>query len=390
MRHAREQRAAQMDFLRFQIAELESAKIRPNEDSDLGREREILKNAATLTYASQRAISALYSEKGAILERLSEVEKDLRSIFDVDPSQNGLGEYLQQARIHLEEMTHSLRHYAERIIFDPPRLAAVEERLALLGKLGKKYGSSANEMLARLEKLHKMAGESEESNLREEELERQIESLRLAYIERAGDLSRKRHEAAAKLSTDVSHNLADLDMPQARFCVRFSVEDENPPLFSPTGVDRIEFLLSANPGEDLKPLVRVASGGELSRILLALKSLLGRKEEAETLIFDEVDAGIGGRAAELVGVQLNKLSERHQVICITHLPQIACYGKWHYVVKKQAEGNETSTTIRILTESERSEELARMLGGVSISEKVREHAKELLERSLAGERPEEF
>ena len=386
MRRAREQRAAQMDFLRFQIAELESAKIRPNEDSDLRRERDILKNAATLTYASQRAINALYSEKGAILERLSEVEKDLRSIFDVDPSQNGLGEYLQQARIHLDEMTHSLRYYAERIVFDPPRLAAVEERLALLGKLGKKYGPSANEMLARLEELHKTAGESEESNLREEELEREIESLRLAYIERAGDLSRKRHEAAAKLSTDVLRNLAGLDMPQARFCVRFSGEDDNPPLFSPTGVDRIEFLLSANPGEDLKPLVRVASGGELSRILLALKSLLGRKEEAETLIFDEVDAGIGGRAAELVGVQLNKLSERHQVICITHLPQIACYGKWHYLVKKQAEANETSTTIRMLTESERSEELARMLGGISISEKVREHAKELLERSLVGER----
>src|SRR5208283_63298 len=249
MRRAREQRAAQMDFLRFQIAELESAKIRPNEDSDLRRERDILKNAATLTYASQRAINALYSEKGAILERLSEVEKDLRSIFDVDPSQSGLGEYLQQARIHLDEMTHSLRYYAERIVFDPPRLAAVEERLALLGKLGKKYGPSANEMLARLEELHKTAGE----------------------------LSRKRHEAAAKLSTDVLRNLAGLDMPQARFCVRFSGEDDNPPLFSPTGVDRIEFLLSANPGEDLKPLVRVASGGELSRILLALKSLLGRK-----------------------------------------------------------------------------------------------------------------
>ena len=387
MRLASEQRAAQMDFVRFQMAELESAKIRPDEDSDLGREREILKNAATLSFASQRAVNALYSEKGSILERLSEVEKDLRAILNVDSSQSGLGEYLRQARIHLEEMTHALRHYAERIVFDPPRLAAVEERLALLGKLAKKYGPSANEMLARLEELHNMAGESEESNLREEQLQREIESLRAAYIERAGDLSRKRHEAAAKLSTDVSRNLADLDMPQARFCVRFSGENENPPLFSPTGIDRVEFLLSANPGEDLKPLVRVASGGELSRILLALKSLLGRKEEAETLIFDEVDAGIGGRAAELVGVQLNKLSERHQVICITHLPQIACYGKWHYQVSKQAEGNETSTTIRMLTESERQEELARMLGGISISEKVREHAKELMNRSLeAGER----
>jgi DNA repair protein RecN (Recombination protein N) len=387
MRRAREQKAAQMDFLRFQIAELESANIRPNEDSDLGREGEVLKNAATLSNASQRAINALYSEKGAILERLSEVEKDLRAILNVDPSQSGLGEYLKQARIHLEEMTHALRYYAERIVFDPARLAAVEERLSLLGKLSKKYGPSANGMLARLEELQKMAGVSEESNLREEELQREIESLRLAYLERAGDLSRKRHEAAAKLSTDVSRNLAGLDIPQAHFCVRFYGEDDNPPLFSATGVDRIEFLLSANPGEDLKPLVRVASGGELSRILLALKSLLGRKEEAETLIFDEVDAGIGGRAAELVGVQLNKLSERHQVVCITHLPQIACYGKWHYLVKKQAEGNETSTTIRMLTESERSEELARMLGGISISEKVREHAKELMERNLElGER----
>ncbi len=208
MRRAWEQRAAQMDFLRFQIAELESAKIRPNEDSDLGREREVLKNAAALSYASQRAINALYSEKGAVLERLSEVDKDLRAILNVDPSQSGLGEYLQQARIHLEEMTHALRYYAERIVFDPARLAAVEERLSLLGKLGKKYGPSANEMLARLEELHKMAGASEESNLREEELQREIESLRLAYLDRAGDLSRKRHEAAAKLSTDVSRNLA--------------------------------------------------------------------------------------------------------------------------------------------------------------------------------------
>ena len=204
MRRAREQRAARMDFLRFQIAELESAKIRPNEDSDLEREREILKNAATLAHASQRAVNTLYSEKGAILERLSEVEKDLGSILSVDPSQSGLGEYLQQARIHLEEMTHALRRYAERIVFDPSRLAAVEERLALLGRLGKKYGPSANEMLARLEELHKSAGESEESNLREEELEREIESLRLAYLEKAGALSRKRREAAERLSTEVS------------------------------------------------------------------------------------------------------------------------------------------------------------------------------------------
>lgn len=380
MGREREQRASRMDFLRFQIQELESAKILPNEDTELQRERDVLKNAATLTHASQKALNTIYAEKGAVLERLSEVEKELGSILGFDPSQSGLGEYLRQARINLEEMVHALRVYADRIVFDPSRLAAVEERLALLARLGKKYGSSANDMLEKLGELRKMAGEGEESSLREEELERKIDSLRAAYLEMAGALSRKRREAAETLSAEVSSNLADLDMPRARFCVRFYDENGNEPLFSPTGIDRVEFLLSANPGEDLKPLARVASGGELSRVLLALKGLLGRKGEAETLIFDEVDAGIGGRAAELVGIQLHKLSLRHQVICITHLPQIACYGKWHYVVKKQAEGNETHSSIRMLSESERPEELARMLGGVSISPKAREHAKELLQR----------
>ncbi|MDR3557849.1 MAG: DNA repair protein RecN [Syntrophobacteraceae bacterium] len=385
MKRDRQQWESRMDFLKFQVQELESARLLPNEDTELQRERDLLKNAAALSHASQKAVNTLYSEKGAVLERLSEVERDLDSILGVDPSQSGLVEYLRQARINLEEMVHALRLYAERIVFDPSRLAAVEERLALLAKLGKKYGSSANEMLQKLVELRKMAGAGEESSLREEELERKIDSLRASYLDTAGVLSRKRREAAETLSSEVSSHLADLDMPRARFCARFSDETPHEPLFSPSGIDRVEFLLSANPGEDLKPLTRVASGGELSRVLLALKGLLSRKGEAETLIFDEVDAGIGGRAAELVGIQLNKLSLRHQVICITHLPQIACYGEWHYVVKKQAEGNQTHSSIRMLTEAERSEELARMLGGVSISPKAREHAKELLQRGRKGE-----
>lgn len=387
LKRAREQKAAEMDFVRFQIGELEAAKILPDEDEELHREREILKNAAMLSSSSQAAVNALYSDKGAVLERLSDVERCLDSISTVDPAQKTFGEYLQQARINLEELTHALRRYAERIVFDPQRLAALEDRLAFLGRLGKKYGPSANAMLARLEELRASAGEGDESNLREEELEKELESLRASYLDKAEGLSSKRREAAARLSGDVSRSLSELDMPHVRFDTRFYDEEANSPLFSPTGFDRVEFLLSANPGEELKPLARIASGGELSRILLAFKGLVGRKEETETLIFDEVDTGIGGRTAELVGVQLQKLSERHQVICITHLPQIACYGRWHYLVKKQAGGNETETTIRMLTGQERSEELARMLGGISISDKVREHAKELLERS-SGSRPQ--
>ena len=240
-------------------------------------------------------------------------------------------------------------------------------------------------MIARMEELRKLVGDEAESGFREEQIERELESLRSRYLELAG-LSAQRIEASGRLSAEVERNLAELDMPQARFAARFANEGGagGEPLFSPTGLDRVEFLLSANPGEDLKPLARIASGGELSRILLALKGLLSHRGEAETLIFDEVDAGIGGRTAELVGLQLKRLAERHQVICITHLPQIACHGRWHYVVQKQSAGGQTTTGIRMLTEPERCDELARMLGGVSISEKVREHARELLEKAAGA------
>lgn len=383
IRRVREQKAAQMDFLRFQLQELESAKIQPDEDLELGREREILKNAGVLADSSRTALSLLYSERGAVLERLTDIEKAISAIVRVDTAQGNLLEYLEQSRIHLTELAHLLQQYSGRIVFDPAKLAGIEERLALLGKLGKKYGAGANEMLSRLTELRGLVGQDEDTGFREEAIGKELEQLRGAYLEKARELSLRRSEAAGRLSGEVESSLANLDMPHARFATRFMTAEGEDRLFSPTGIDRVEFLLSANPGEELKPLARVASGGELSRILLSLKSLLSRKGEAETLIFDEVDAGIGGRTAELVGLQLKKLAARHQVICITHLPQIACHGRWHYLVKKEAADRETSTSIRMLSEPERTEELARMLGGISISEKVREHARELLQR--AGE-----
>ncbi len=385
IKRAREEGMARMDFLRFQLQELESAKILPNEDEELGREREILRNAAGLSDASNRALGLLYSEKGAVLERLSEIQKELSAISRIDPSQEHLIEYLVQARINLEELSHLMGTYSGQIVFNPTRLAAVEERLALLGRLGKKYGPGANEMIARTEELRAVAGQENESGLREEELEAELLELRRLYLETAGDLSRKRSEASVELSRQVESSLAELDMQRAKFQTSLTIsKNDDEPIFSATGMDSVEFLLSANPGEDLKPLAKIASGGELSRILLALKSLLSRDGEAETLIFDEVDAGIGGRTAELVGLKLKKLAERHQVICITHLPQIACHSRWHFLVKKESAAAETATSIRMLAESERCEELARMLGGVSISETVREHAKELLEKAARG------
>ena len=261
-------------------------------------------------------------------------------------------------------------------------MSAVEDRLALLQRLGKKYGGTVAAMLQRKEELREQLSQLEEVDYREARLEKDLEELRKTYLLKAGELSCKRHEAAQRLAEVVEQTLAALDMPRARFAARFdereSAEAAPDSPFTPLGIDRVEFVLSANPGEELKPLARIASGGELSRILLALKGILSRQGDAETLIFDEVDAGIGGRTAELVGLQLKRLAEREQVICITHLPQIACYGDHHFKVAKQAGAKETLTDISLLSPEDRVEELSRMLGGISISEKTRAHAREML------------
>jgi DNA repair protein RecN (Recombination protein N) len=385
MKRFKQEQASQQEWLRFQLQELESAKLQPDEDKLLDQERNLLKHAATLHDAARSVHQSLYAGRGAVLEVLSGVEKNLGVLADIDPGQRPLLSHLEQARIHLEELSHSVQQYAGQISFDPQRLAAVDERLALLQKLGKKYGTTVDEMIGRMEEIRRTLGEGEDASFQESEMEKALEALRRTYLEKAEALSVKRHEVALQLTGEVERVLAALDMARARFAVAFDRRDGGgspaEPSFTPTGIDKAEFILSANPGEDLKPLAKVASGGELSRILLALKSILSHKGEAETLIFDEVDAGIGGRTAELVGVQLQRLAGKHQVICITHLPQIACYGEHHYKVVKQTDGEETTTHIHLMPDKERMEELARMLGGISVSEKARAHARELLHRA---------
>ncbi len=385
-RRLRDERAARAEFMRFQLNELEAAKLQPDEDALLDRERNLLKHAATLMEAAEGSYKSLYADRGAVLGALSGVKKNLQTLSHIDSSLKPLEDLLEQAVINLEELAHALQQYTNGISFDPRRLGDVEERLALLQRLGKKHGGGVAAMLDRLGELRSALGEDEDSPLREAQLEKGVEQERLAYLEAAQALSLERRGAAARLDGEVEKVLASLDMPHARFHVRFSDEEKNDPAplpFTPTGIDRVEFLLSANPGEGLKPLARIASGGELSRILLAVKSLLSLNGEAETLIFDEVDTGIGGRTAELVGIQLQRLAAKNQVICITHLPQIACFGEHHYKVVKHSTGEETVTAIMSLSPEERIEELARMLGGVSVSEKTRAHAQEFLQRAQA-------
>lgn len=374
--------ASQLEWLRFQFQELEAAKLTPGEDAALEQERRLLKHAGTLLDAAQAAHQILYGSRGSILEQCAAVEKQLVTLKHIDPSREPLSAQLEQARIHLEELAHGVQQYAHGVSFDPERLSVVEERLALLQRLGKKYGGTVAAMLDRREEIREQLAQLEEVDYREALLEKELEELREGYLQKAGELSRKRRETAERLAGEVEQTLALLDMPRARFAVWFQewecAKGASSPPFTPLGIDRVEFVLSANPGEDLKPLARIASGGELSRILLALKGILSREDDAETLIFDEVDSGIGGRTAELVGLQLKRLAERQQVICITHLPQIACYGDHHFKVAKEAGGEETQTTIQCLSADERVEELSRMLGGITISEKTRAHAREML------------
>jgi len=377
-----QEHAAQVEWMRFQLQELEAAKLVPGEDGLLEQERKLLKHAGTLLEAAHSAHQILYGSRGAILEQVAGAARHLTTLKQIDSTQESLLGQLEQARIHLEELAHAVQQYAHGVSFEPERLAAVEERLGLLQRLGKKYGASVAAMLEKRDELHQQLAQLEAGDYQQTRLEKDLEALRKDYLQKAGDLSRKRREAAVRLTASVEETLALLDMPKARFATRFLDRDTAPggadPPFSPSGIDRVEFVLSANPGEDLKPLARIASGGELSRILLALKGILSHQDDAETLIFDEVDAGIGGRTAELVGLQLKRLAKHQQVICITHLPQIACYGDHHFKVAKESGGNTTQTTIQLLDRDERVEELSRMLGGITISDKTRDHAREML------------
>jgi DNA repair protein RecN (Recombination protein N) len=386
----KQERSEKREYLRFLLQELESARLQPGEDKTLEQEKHLLRHSATLHETAQKALASLYSGRGSILDLLAGVEKDLDALVRIDPSVKALADHTEQAHIHLRELTHSLQQYGSRLTFDPHRLTEIEDRLALIQKLARKHGGSLEALLERMQSFKEELAEGEDADLIESELTLELEKARSLYLGKATDLSAKRRVAAQSLSREVEAALADLDMIHARFAVSFGSEGDSrgqEPRFSPSGLDQVEFLLSANPGEDLKPLARVASGGELSRILLALKSLLSTNGESETLVFDEVDTGIGGRTAELVGLQLRRLAQTQQVICITHLPQIACYAAHHYKVYKETTHGETATNIRLLPSEERIEEISRMLGGLSISETTRAHAEELLQRGqTAGNR----
>lgn len=375
------------EFLEFRRREIERVRPRPGEEEELRQERERLRHAEQLHAAAQEGVRGLYESEGAIVESLRRLGQRLSAAAGHDAALKGPAEQVENAATLLEECARELRSYAERVEADPERLVQVDDRLAELQRLKRKYGERVEDILAVLESSRRELDTLARTTERRQELEQELAQVRGRCVELGRLLSRKRQEAGERLSRRVKEELKRLDMAQTAFAARMMPAAGEEGL-GPGGLEEVEFYLSPNPGEELKPLAKIASGGELSRIMLALRTLLAAPGGAGTLVFDEVDAGIGGATAEAVGRKLKELSRTHQVLCVTHLPQIACFSDTHYRVSKSRAGGRTVTSVERLGPEARVEELSRMLGGVKITEKTRAHAREMLEvaaKSFRGE-----
>jgi DNA repair protein RecN (Recombination protein N) len=375
-------------LLEFQQREIAAAAVQPGEDQMLEQERLRLKNAEALRRSVLEGIDALYGDSGAVVERLVAVRRSLEKMERIDPQLAGLRETCAEIGFRAEDLAAGMQSYLKGVESAEGRLEAVEERLDTLTRLKRKYGGSLDTVL---EKLHDASAElAQIETLAADigEAEAHLSGLQERLAREARALSRKRSTAAKRFAARVAEELSQLKMPGTAFTVELSelpADAGSEPYLTvgsacacESGIDRAVFTISPNVGEALKPLAAIASGGELSRVVLALKSILAATDALSTIIFDEVDAGIGGAAAEVVGRKMAQLAEHHQVICITHLPQIARFGDQHFKIAKAVKAGRTRTLITPLAADERTQEIARMLGGEQITRVTLEHARELL------------
>ena len=392
--------ARRVDLLQYRVSEIEAARLEPGEMEELTQERNRLANAEQLRELADEAYHALYGgdeEQASVVDLLQMSVRTLAGLARLDPATTSLGEATETLTYQLEDLAASLRDYRDRIEFSPRRLNQVEERLALIHGLQRKYGDSIEEILAFADHARRELETIEHSEERTAELEAEEDDL-LRGIGRLGqELSARRREAGDRLALGIEAELEELSMARARFGVdlawRKDAEgayvDGQRVAFDLTGLDRVEFLVAPNVGEPLKPLVRIASGGETSRLMLALKTVLAQADRTPTLIFDEIDAGIGGRVGAVVGQKLWGLTvgdggkvRNHQVLCVTHLPQLACYGDLHFRVRKDVVGERTVTSVDGLHAVDREQEIAGMLG--ALTDKTLASAREMLVSSKKG------
>jgi DNA repair protein RecN (Recombination protein N) len=390
LRAASRDRDSRLDLVTFQLGELDKAALRPDEDSELASLRQVLASAERVERLCVESYASLYERDDAILAGLGAVWRRVAELAALDPQFRPYLDARDGIKSQLEDLAIFLRRYADGIDASPAQLQQIEERLALLERLKRKHGPELIDVIAKRDALRRELIDLERGDDRIAELERNFAAARTAFVGAAERLSRERRRIAVTFERRLEAALEELAMDQTRFEVRFA-----PALaesaWTARGIDAAEFFVSPNPGEDLRPLARIVSGGELSRIMLAIKTLTATSRQgfsdagdrppsasAPGLIFDEVDAGIGGRVADVVGRKLRALGSAFQVLCITHLPQIAAYADSHFLIEKHVEGGRTRTTVRRLAHDARADEVARMLGGEAVTDGLRRSAREML------------
>jgi DNA repair protein RecN (Recombination protein N) len=389
------QRSDRLELLAFQSQEISRVNLKPGEEEELVSERARLVHSEKLHSIASEGADVLYGERGSIAERLKSTLQRLREGLKIDPSLGLLATAVESALFQVEDVASSLRSYREKIHFDPGRLEMIESRLDEIHRLQRKYGPSLKEVFTYKEKIDQERKGLESLEEKIGELKNGTATLQAQALSSAKQLSQQRKRVARELGGKVEAELNTLGMNKVRF--RVQVETEPPeewaghaegrdpsPRLNEKGMDRVQFLISPNLGEELKPLAKIASGGELSRIMLAMKRIFAEETWVKTLIFDEVDAGIGGAIAEVVGRKLKEISRQHQVFCITHLAQIASFADAHYKVSKRTQGGKTAVEVSCLNEEQRLQEVARMLAGLKITGKTLDHAREMIKDALRG------
>ena len=374
-----------LDILKFQVDEIKKAGLRPGEDEELEEEKRRLNNVEKLSALSEDAYSLLYENEESTVATLEKAARKVEELGEYESRFRDYQESVTTAQAVLEDLAIAVRDFRGHLEFSPERLEEIESRLAEISRLKRKYGDTIHAVLTHLSDCEQRLENLETAEFREEELQKKLTQLRAEYIKGANDLHQRRVAAAAKFEKEVETNLKAVALEKARFKVNIDAPNEadlNDPNFvqgfTAKGFDRVEFYFSANPGESPKPLAKIASGGEASRLMLILKTTAKPKGGEKSAVFDEIDVGIGGRVAEAVGIKLKELSRTQQVLCVTHQPQIASLADNHFVVSKTVQKNKTTITVAELDAAERVEEIARMLAGEKITDAARENARAML------------
>lgn len=385
LREDEAQKLQLLDILQFQVDEIGKAKLQIGEDDALEEEKRRLNNVEKLSALSEESYLLLYENEEATLTTLEKVSRRVKDLSEYESQFSEYTESLQNAQAVLEDLAFAVRDFRNSLEFSPERLEEIENRLAEISRLKRKYGGTIESVLAHYNESAERLKNIETADLREAELRKEFQKAREEYLKTARELHDKREKSGRKFEKEIEANLKAVSLEKARFEVRIEspnaeeLQDEfSDKSFSAKGLDKVEFYFSANLGESVKPIAKVASGGELSRLMLILNTTTKVSADSKTMVFDEIDTGIGGRVAEAVGLKLKELSKHAQVLCVTHQPQVASLADFHYKVQKEAVKNRTEVRVKELGKDEQIEEIARMLAGEKITESARQHAREML------------